>query len=138
MILRTIAESLGASFWPEPVRGQLLDMQYSARRDSVRTNFPDGESLVILFNGQNAGWQYVAKLPDCIHLVEIMIATEFRGKGVGSARNQAVVGCIPTIRKAGEAGRERRQHRAPSGCMSVWDSGDGRRQIQLTMEYTPS
>ena len=113
-------------------------MQYSARRDSVRTNFPAGESLIILFNGQNAGWQYVAKLPDCIHLVEIMIASEFRGKGVGTALLGQLLDASRQSAKPVRLG----VNAANTGAIRLYERMGFRRtggdQIQLTMEYSPS
>lgn len=85
LILETIAASLGASSWPEPMRTHLLEIQYSARRQSVRANFPDGDSQLILVDGESAGWLYRAKLPDEIRVVEIIVADRHRGKGVGTA-----------------------------------------------------
>jgi ribosomal protein S18 acetylase RimI-like enzyme len=85
LIVETIAASLGASSWPEPMRTPLLEIQYSARRQSVRGNSPNGDSQLILVDGESAGWLYRAELPDEIRLVEIMVADAHRGKGVGTA-----------------------------------------------------
>ena len=85
LILETVAEELGASAWPEPMRGHLLGMQYMARRQSHRANFPHAASAVIEADGRDAGWIVVMTMRHEVRLVEIMVAAEFRGQGIGSA-----------------------------------------------------
>jgi ribosomal protein S18 acetylase RimI-like enzyme len=85
LILQTVAEELGADAWPEPMRGHLLGMQVDARRQSRRANFPDAASKVIEADGRDAGWVVVMTMPHEIRLVEIMVAADFRGRGIGSA-----------------------------------------------------
>jgi ribosomal protein S18 acetylase RimI-like enzyme len=99
LILETVAEGLGASLWPEPMRSQLLEIQYVARRTSVRTNFPDGESRIIMLNDRNAGWYYLGDRPEYIHIVEIMVLAELRGKGVGTAAIRQTIADSERTRK---------------------------------------
>jgi ribosomal protein S18 acetylase RimI-like enzyme len=84
LIIGTVAEELMAASWPEEIRESLLDMQYRARRNSIRANWPQGESLIVLADGQSAGWFFMATLKDEIRLVEISILPEYRGRGIGS------------------------------------------------------
>jgi ribosomal protein S18 acetylase RimI-like enzyme len=85
LIIATVAEELMAASWPDAIRENLLDMQYRARRNSIRANFPKGESLIVLVEGGSAGWLFVSTGFDEIRLVDIMILQEHRGKGIGSA-----------------------------------------------------
>ncbi len=85
LIVTTIGQELGAEFWPEPMRNHLLGIQYSARRQAMREGYPAGDSLIVLVDGAEAGWLFVAKLDDEVRLVEIMLLEEHRGKGVGAA-----------------------------------------------------
>jgi ribosomal protein S18 acetylase RimI-like enzyme len=80
LITETIAAELGASNWPEPVRGPLIELQYRGRR-----HFPGAESRVIEADGMDAGWMVVTTMPHEVRLVEIMVAPQFRGKGIGAA-----------------------------------------------------
>lgn len=91
LITTTIAQELGADFWPEPMRSHLLGIQFSARRQAVRDRYPAGESGIVLVDGAEAGWLYVARLEDEIRLVEIMLLSEHRGKGVGAALVRQVI-----------------------------------------------
>jgi ribosomal protein S18 acetylase RimI-like enzyme len=84
LILETIAAELGASHWPEPMRGHLLGIQYTARRQSHRVNLPEAASYVIDVDGADAGWAIVTTLPHEIRLVEIMVLAELRGRGIGT------------------------------------------------------
>jgi ribosomal protein S18 acetylase RimI-like enzyme len=85
LIVDTVTHELGADAWPEPMRGHLLGIQFEGRRQSQRANYPDAVSEVIEVDGQNAGWIVVVTMPHEVRLVEIMVAAEFRGRGIGSA-----------------------------------------------------
>lgn len=80
LVMDTIAGELGAEHWPEPIRSQLLGMQYGNRR-SPR---PDASSFVIEANGQDAGWLLTTTSSKEIWLVEIMVSRSLRGKGIGT------------------------------------------------------
>jgi ribosomal protein S18 acetylase RimI-like enzyme len=85
LILATIAAELGADAWPEPIRTQILEMQYGVRRQGVRSAHPEGESRLILDAGEPVGWIYTATSPDQVWLAEIMVLPERRGRGLGAA-----------------------------------------------------
>jgi ribosomal protein S18 acetylase RimI-like enzyme len=84
MIIASIAEELMAWMWPEAIRDNLLTMQYTQKLASVRTNYPQASSEIILVDGQPAGWIFQDETPEHIHLCEIMVLIEMRGKGVGA------------------------------------------------------
>jgi ribosomal protein S18 acetylase RimI-like enzyme len=85
LILETIAGELCASAWPEPLRGHLLGIQYAARRQSHRTNFPQAASYIIRAAAIDSGWAVVIDMPNEIRLVEIMVSPEMRSRGIGTA-----------------------------------------------------
>jgi ribosomal protein S18 acetylase RimI-like enzyme len=85
LIIDTVALELGAAAWPEPMRSHLLDIQYTARRQARRADFPAAVSQIVQVDGVDAGWVVVARMPDALHLVEIMILAEMRARGIGSA-----------------------------------------------------
>ena len=44
LVIETVADELGADAWPEPLRSQLLEMQFASRRDAIRElvcRYPD-------------------------------------------------------------------------------------------------
>jgi len=85
LVIDTVARELGADAWPEPMRTHLLGIQFEGRRQSQRTNYPDAASEVIEVDGRDAGWIVVMTMAHEVRLVEIMVAAEFRGRGIGSA-----------------------------------------------------
>ena len=91
LILESVAQELGAAAWPEPMRSHLLGVQYAGRRQSRRMNFPDAASQVIQADGENAGWVVTASLPEEMHIVDIMILPEMRGRGIGTAAIQEIL-----------------------------------------------
>jgi ribosomal protein S18 acetylase RimI-like enzyme len=99
LIVGSTAAELGASAWPEPLRSQILDMEYVRRRHANRTNDPEVQNNVIRVDGVDAGWIVVVTVPDHLYLAEIMILPEFRGRGIGTV----AIGQI--LAKAGEAGK---------------------------------
>jgi ribosomal protein S18 acetylase RimI-like enzyme len=92
LITGAISQELGAEYWPEAMRSQLLEIQYSARRLSLRDRFPEGESSIVLLDGEEAGWLFVARLEEEVRLVEILILPESRGKGAGNALVRQLIG----------------------------------------------
>jgi ribosomal protein S18 acetylase RimI-like enzyme len=104
MIIDTVARELGADAWPEPMRGHLLGIQFQGRRQFHRANYPDAVSEVIEVDGSDAGWMVVVSLPHEVRLVEIMVAAECRGQGIGSAAIGDVLGA------AEKAGKPVRLH----------------------------
>jgi ribosomal protein S18 acetylase RimI-like enzyme len=129
LISDTIAGELGAGSWPEPMRGHLLGIQVSARRQSHRGN-------VIEVDGQRAGWIVVTTMPDEVRLVEIMVAPEFRGKGIGTAAIREVL--------ANAAGRPVRLSVNVTNRAAIrlyerlgfrWMEGD---EVQHVLEWTAS
>lgn len=84
LIMQSIALELRADLWPEPMRTQLLTMQYQARRTGHRAGFPEGQSHIITLDGEDAGWIFLAEMEHAIHVVEIMLLPELRGRGVGT------------------------------------------------------
>ena len=91
LIADTVTAELGAAAWPEPMRGHLVGIQCTARRQAVRSHFPDGRSWIVLVAEEPAGWLYTADLPDEVRVAEIMLAAAHRGRGVGTAVLRQVI-----------------------------------------------
>ncbi len=78
LIVETVALELGASAWPEPLRGPLLDLQYKGRRGAR-------PGWIVQTDGVDAGWVVLSDNSDHVFLTEIMILPEMRGRGIGTA-----------------------------------------------------
>jgi len=85
MIIASVAQELMAWTWPEAMRDHLLGIQYTAKLGALRANYPAATSEIILADGEPAGWIFIDESPEEIHLAEIMVLIELRGKGVGSS-----------------------------------------------------
>jgi len=91
MIIASVAQELMAWTWPEAIRDHLLGVQYTAKLGSLRANYPQACSEIILVDSQPAGWIFLDETPEQIHLAEIMVSIEMRGQGVGAAVLQEVL-----------------------------------------------
>jgi ribosomal protein S18 acetylase RimI-like enzyme len=85
LIVQSAALDLGAQAWPEPLRKQILEMQYIGRRNAYRANHPDSASTIILVDGANAGWIVFDASSNPNHLSEIIVLPELRGRGIATA-----------------------------------------------------
>jgi hypothetical protein len=56
LILKSAEEELMVAFGPEPMRSHLLETQYSARIQSLRSRFPSIEETIVVVDGTPAGW----------------------------------------------------------------------------------
>lgn len=83
LILRTLEEELAAWAWPEPMRSQLLEVQYRGRVDSVRASYPESIEQVILLAGHSVGRLVVSDTPAEIHVLDIAVLPEHRNAGIG-------------------------------------------------------
>ena len=137
LVLETVAAELGASEWPEPMRSHLLGIQYEARRESHRVNFPEAASQVIQADGADAGWIVVSILPDEVRVVDIVIRPERRRCGIGTAVLQVL------LAMAGELGRPVRLnvHVTNGAAIRLYEKLGFRRiegdDAQYFMEATP-
>jgi ribosomal protein S18 acetylase RimI-like enzyme len=137
VIVETLALEFGAQHWPEPMRSQLLGIQYATRRQGSRASFPAGESRIILLDGEPVGWLYTATLEDAVWLAEIMVLPEHRGKGAGSAALREVLAA------AARAGKPVRLtvNILNSGAIRLYESLGFRRtggtEVQHEMEARP-
>jgi GNAT superfamily N-acetyltransferase len=81
------ADARGAEFelLPEPVRTQLLDLQFTAQQHHHQAAYPFADDRIILFKGHAAGRVLVNRGPVETVLVDIAILRAYRGGGLGSA-----------------------------------------------------
>jgi ribosomal protein S18 acetylase RimI-like enzyme len=62
----------------------LLAMQYNAQRQSYNFQYPSAEHSIIEFDGEKVGRLLINRYDKNIHLIDIAILHNFRGKGIGS------------------------------------------------------
>lgn len=91
LILCAVGDELGAWSWPESLRGPLLEQQCSIRRQAARAGGAGRSSEIIEADGASAGWICLADLGEAVRIVDIVLAPEHRGKGIGRSVVDSIV-----------------------------------------------
>ncbi|HWR54026.1 MAG TPA: GNAT family N-acetyltransferase [Bryobacteraceae bacterium] len=84
LVTGAMAERLAAFAWEPTMRGALLRMQYEAATRGYAEHFPHAEHSIVLVEGQPAGHIIVARSHEELRIVDIVIAPQFRGNGLGA------------------------------------------------------
>jgi ribosomal protein S18 acetylase RimI-like enzyme len=71
--------------WPTGAREAFVEQQFTAQDAHYRANYPGATLDVIEVDGARAGRLYVHRGPSDIRIMDIALAPEFRGRGIGSA-----------------------------------------------------
>lgn len=88
----TRAEELSVVDWTEAQKEQFLRMQFHAQSVHYEKYYPNATFQVILVDDEPAGRLYVDRWAKEIRIVDITLLPPFRGRGVGSALLQALIG----------------------------------------------
>jgi ribosomal protein S18 acetylase RimI-like enzyme len=130
LIIDTVALELGAAAWPEPLRTQILELQYKGRRKSSRGS-------IIQADGEDSGWIVVSESPDLLYLSEILVLPEMRERGIGTA-------AIGQVLASADSTRRRvllHVSSANPGAIRLYERLGFRRvdedPVQFSMEYSP-
>jgi ribosomal protein S18 acetylase RimI-like enzyme len=81
-------------------RAMLIDLQYRARAGAYAAEFPDARHWAVLVGGATVGRLMEAPRPAAHHVVDIVLATGLRGRGIGTAlmseiQSEAAVAGVP-------------------------------------------
>jgi ribosomal protein S18 acetylase RimI-like enzyme len=71
--------------WEDGARGAFVEQQFSAQDAHYRVNYPGATLDVIEVDGEPAGRLYVHRGPSDIRIMDIALAPDFRGRGVGTS-----------------------------------------------------
>lgn len=63
----------------------LVRMQFDAQRSSYHQEFPASEHSLVMVGGQPAGRLWVDESGEEIRIIDIVLAPEFQGRGIGRA-----------------------------------------------------
>jgi ribosomal protein S18 acetylase RimI-like enzyme len=86
----TRAEELALTNWNEAQRQAFLEMQFRAQEADYTRRFPDGQFSIITCSGSPIGRITIAREPDEIRVVDLIIAPEWRNNGLGTSLLKAV------------------------------------------------
>jgi ribosomal protein S18 acetylase RimI-like enzyme len=70
--------------WTDEQKRAFLDMQFDAQKRHYEDYYPDCDFLVIEVEGRAAGRLYVDRAGAAIHLIDIALLPEYRGRGIGT------------------------------------------------------
>ena len=93
LIQRAVIDELGADSWPPEIRDPLVLLQVSGRRHRA----PGGaiDSFVIIANGTSVGWVVTERLEDGLMVKELVIAPEYRRRGIGETTIRSLLKSTP-------------------------------------------
>jgi GNAT superfamily N-acetyltransferase len=81
----TRAEEVAATAWPEDMQRAFLDHQFQAQHNHYQGHYPAAEWLVVEAGGEPIGRLYLDDRDGDLHLIDISLAPERRGGGIGTA-----------------------------------------------------
>jgi ribosomal protein S18 acetylase RimI-like enzyme len=80
----TREDELAQVQWDDGARRAFVEHQFAAQDAHYRANYPGATLDVIEVDGAPAGRLYVHRGPGDIRIMDIALAPEFRGRGIGS------------------------------------------------------
>jgi ribosomal protein S18 acetylase RimI-like enzyme len=80
----TRAAELALTPWSSEQRRAFVEMQFTAQDGDYRRRFANASFDVILANGRPVGRLYVDRRADSIHILDVIVAPEERGQGIGT------------------------------------------------------
>ena len=87
----TRREELAATGWPPEMQEAFLAQQHAAQHSHYSIHFADAEWLIIEREGEPAGRLYLRETADSLHIVDIALLPQHRGKGAGGAILQDIL-----------------------------------------------
>jgi ribosomal protein S18 acetylase RimI-like enzyme len=92
LFAETRAAELALIHGTDEQRRAFVEMQFRAQDADFRARCPDASFDVVLLDGERVGRLYVDRRADAVHVLDITIASAWRGRGIGTeliARLQA-------------------------------------------------
>jgi ribosomal protein S18 acetylase RimI-like enzyme len=77
--------------WTDDAKSAFVDAQFTAQDAAYRAAYPDGQFDVVLVDGRPAGKLYLGRLEGELRVIDIIVAPELRGRGIGTALMRAVI-----------------------------------------------
>ncbi|MDX6512149.1 MAG: hypothetical protein QOE36_1653 [Gaiellaceae bacterium] len=86
----TRTEELAVVPWSDEQRSAFLAQQFAAQTADYAANYADASFDVVLVDGEPAGRLIVYRRLDEIHIVDIALLPEWRGRGIGTRLLEAL------------------------------------------------
>ena len=81
----TRAEEVRLTGWPAELQERFLAQQFAAQHQHYRANYPRAEWLIIEDGGRPIGRLYLEEWEREIRIIDISLAPDARGRGIGGA-----------------------------------------------------
>jgi ribosomal protein S18 acetylase RimI-like enzyme len=81
----TRAAELALTAWTPEQKQAFVAMQFQAQLAGYRSTYPQANHEIVTMDRRPVGRLYLARLPECLRILDITIATESRNAGIGSA-----------------------------------------------------
>ena len=81
----TRMEELAMTSWDDAQRQSFVQMQYAAQRCHYDKDYPEAARSVITVDGQPVGRLIVDRTVESLHIIDISLLPERRGRGIGTA-----------------------------------------------------
>ena len=88
---RVRGHDLGAAAWPDALRDTALLIQFEAQRRGYAERWPSATTQFLMHDGDRAGWVILDRSGRAIHVVDIAVLPEMRGRGLGTAVLRALM-----------------------------------------------
>jgi ribosomal protein S18 acetylase RimI-like enzyme len=123
--------------WDDGTRRAFVEHQFAAQDAHYRGNYPGASLDVIEVDGAPAGRLYVHRGPSDIRIMDIALAPEFRGRGIGTSLLRGL------IEEADASGRKLSIHvEANNPARTLYDrlgfKPAGEQGVYVLMERPPS
>jgi ribosomal protein S18 acetylase RimI-like enzyme len=79
------------AFLGAAAQAPFLDLQFKAQRESYRRSYPQATDAIIEVGGAAAGHLYVDRAGAGLHLIDLALLPEYRGRGIGTALLRALL-----------------------------------------------
>lgn len=124
------------TIWTDADKADFLKQQFEAQERSYRSSFPGAVFRIIVLDGVDVGRLTVDRRDDCLHLIDLALLPDHRGRGIGtdilrSLLNEAHGGKVP-VRLNVQAGNPALRLYLRHGFRQV-----GRAGHHLTLEWRP-
>lgn len=70
--------------WPDEQKAAFLRQQFEAQTAHYKNQYSAAEYSIILFDGAPAGRLYLNQQPGDLRIMDILLAPEYRGHGIGT------------------------------------------------------
>jgi len=70
--------------WPDEQKAAFLRQQFEAQTLHYKTHYANAEYSIVLYDGKPAGRLYLHQQPTDLRIMEVLLAPEYRGSGIGT------------------------------------------------------